>query len=134
MVLWIEEEHRELSAICNPIGTELAEPDKADALLTLSRANRPLVDHVISQLPDHLRQSASSNIKLKTTILEKAQRTDVRNGKEWFRVEHIRDALRFRNTFDSLDDIFFLRDLFRRSGFIFVKIDFGKFLTPKLSG
>ncbi len=82
--------------IFNPIDRAASERRKAAGLAALSTSNLrgPAGDGAEDGCePEHARSSA--NCKAERKIAEKAARPATSSKYPWFRVEHIRDALRF---------------------------------------
>lgn len=64
----------------------------------------------------------------------KAKRPSIKDTKDWFDVEHVRDALRFRTPVQNLNELPTIVKAIKEAGFEIVKPDLDKLLTPKGRG
>lgn len=135
--MMIEEDHVKLEEIINPIDTEASDECKAIELHSLSNKNHTSVSLVAKEITNKYLFPTQHNVKSLTSLTNKARRPEVREKNNWFRVEHVRDALRFRAEIQEPKDlaslVSYFIDVILNRGCIasFVKVETGKMLEPK---
>ncbi len=73
-------------------------------------------------------------LKASEDIVEKANRPSIKETKEWFGVEHVRDSLRFKTPVENLQDLPKILEALKDSGFDVLKLDLEKLVNPKGRG
>jgi hypothetical protein len=120
----------EEASVVNPINLNYRQAKKVSALVKLSRKNAPLVQKVVDRIKNELGLDANLSFKKPETILEKANRPEVKVKKPWFNVEHVRDALRFKAKLDNFENAIQIAKIFKEEGLEVVKLDTGKMMEP----
>lgn len=124
------------AAIFNPIDVNAAPEEKVRQLGELTKANRPVLDQMLSSIDQRLGTTSKSSIKADEKILSKASRPSILKKKPWHRVEHIRDSLRGKTVIERFDQMPQVVDAIRESGagVEVVKVDTAKLLKPDIWG
>lgn len=136
----VEELHKSKREIVNPIKLNDIHSVKVSELCNLSEKNKLSVKYIVERLSDRLSASAEYNLKKQSTISEKTRRARKSPQTEWFDVEHIRDALRFRATFNSLEELKMIMELLIEEAHLknrisnFIKFDMNMIIKPKAWG
>lgn len=123
----VEEDEKDPKDIVNPIRRDVDEETKARDLHALSEKNFVPLKTTVDRLDGKVQTQSTPNRKQEDRILQKARRPSIQKDKPWFRVEHLRDALRFRSvirdikTFEQV-----LEFLVSEVGLSVVKIDLEK--------
>jgi hypothetical protein len=126
-----EEFNSEPEDIVNPV-TGLTPALERDALVSLCNRSTGDFQTVLNAFAERSAMAISApNKKKPETILAKSQRPELLRDKPWFQVRHIRDSLRARGDFKSLDAVAALQD---KELISVVKFDFDKFFKPKIWG
>jgi hypothetical protein len=101
-----EEDQSRPEAIVNPIPLSLrASPeDSLSALDRLRKESLPHLEELCSRLQAETGLISEIHSKSTRSAEEKSRRPSVRRGKPWFTVAHIRDFLRFRTSFGSIQE------------------------------
>jgi hypothetical protein len=120
--------------IFNPIDRQASTDEKIRQLQALSAQNRPLVEDFLKQIDTKLGTESEISFKAPEDIAAKANRPAIKDTKEWFDVEHVRDALRFRTPVQNLNELPSIVRAIKEAGFEIVKPDLDKLLTPKGRG
>lgn len=120
--------------IVNPIDRTATAEQKVAQLMALSKQNQSLVEQFLKRIDTKLGTKSEISFKEPQEILDKAKRPSIRQAKDWFEVEHVRDAFRFRTVVDNLEDLPKIARLLVDSGFTVVKPDVEKLLKPKERG
>lgn len=131
-----EEKRRSLEEkdIVNPIDRNATAEDKVAQLQTLSVESKPLVERFLEQIDVQFGTPSEINFKKPQDILEKANRPSIKESKEWFDVEHIRDSLRFKTPVENLSDLPKIVEQLKASEFEILKLDLDKLIKPKGRG
>lgn len=130
----VGEDNMALEDIVNPIDRGASEPQKAHELALLSASNLMSLQTTVDQLDRQGNTRSQVNCKAEAKIEEKAQRPATRRKYAWFRVEHIRDALRFRSVIDSIASFEAALDFLVGCGMPIVKVDLDKMCNGTLWG
>jgi hypothetical protein len=135
-VLGIERRTESLSEkdIFSPIDRHASTGEKISQLQTLSVENQPLVEKFLKRIDTELGTKSELDFKEPAEIENKANRPAIKETKEWFDIEHVRDAIRFRTPVDNLNELPKIVKALKESGFEIVNPDFGKLLSPKGRG
>lgn len=120
--------------IVNPIDRTATAEQKVAQLMALSKQNQSLVEQFLKRIDTKLGTKSEISFKEPQEILDKAKRPSIRQAKDWFEVEHVRDAFRFRTVVDNLEDLPKITRLLVDSDFTLVKPDVEKLLKPKERG
>lgn len=134
-----EESQTPLAQIVNPIAA-LVKTGRtpAEAMVELRARARPELESLVERLKQATRLNSEINEKAVDTAIEKAQRESTLKKYPWFRIDHLRDFLRFRTALDSISDAVTIVDFFRSeaaAGTIkLVKFDTSKLSEPNVFG
>ncbi|MCC6978144.1 MAG: hypothetical protein IT343_07470 [Candidatus Melainabacteria bacterium] len=120
--------------IVNPIDRSATASQKVAQLMALTKDNKPLVEKFLNNIDTKFGTNSEVGFKHAKDIFEKAQRPSIKEAKEWFDVEHIRDSFRFKTPVENLNDLPKLVERLKESGFEIVKVDLDKLLNPKARG
>jgi len=120
--------------IVNPIDRNARAEEKVAQLERLSAENEPLVEQFLKQLDAEFGTQSEISFKTPQDILDKANRPSIKEAKEWFDVEHVRDSLRFKTPVENLNDLPKIVERLKDSGFEVVNLDLEKLLNPKARG
>jgi hypothetical protein len=120
--------------IVNPIDRNASVETKIAQLEALSKENSPLVESFLRQVDTKFGTKSEISFKTASDIGDKAKRPSIKDTKEWFDIEHIRDALRFRTPVDNLSELPKIVEALKTSVFEIVKPDLDKLIQPKGRG
>lgn len=120
--------------IVNPINRRASVEEKIAQLEALSRENKPLVEKFLRQIDTRFGTKSEVSFKAPEDIVEKANRPSIKDSKEWFDIEHVRDSLRFKTSVQDLNELPALAQALKDAGFVVVKSDLDKLITPKARG
>lgn len=122
----VEEDTKEPEQIFNPIDRIASERDKAQQLAELSANNVDQLTLRVAELDGQGKTVSQVNRKATAKIEEKARRPATRSKYPWFRVEHIRDALRFRSVIRDIASFEVALEFLAKTGMPVVKVDLEK--------
>lgn len=134
-----EESQTPLELIVNPIAP-LVEAGRtpAEAMVELRARALPELESLVERLKKATRTHSKIDEKSLETAIEKSQRETTLKKYSWFRIDHLRDFLRFRTALNSLADAVSIVDFFRSeaaAGAIrLVKFDTSKLSEPSVFG
>lgn len=120
--------------IASPIPSELPREQKLMLIKMMTDKNYQKVQDLCNSISNDVELegcSAGASRKKPETIESKSERPDVKDGKDWLGVEHIRDTFRFKAVvkhFNQLPGVF---QKIVNQGIQLVKMDTEKFLSPK---
>ncbi len=120
--------------IVNPIDRNASVKTKIAQLEALSKENSPLVESFLRQVDTKFGTKSEISFKTASDIADKAKRPSIKDTKEWFDIEHVRDALRFRTPVDNLSELPKIVEALKTSVFEIVKPDLDKLTKPKGTG
>lgn len=120
--------------IVNPIDRQASTGEKIGQLQALSVENQPLVENFLKRIDTELGTKSEISFKASEDIEAKAERPSIREAKEWFDVEHVRDAFRFKTPVDNLNELPKIVEALKTSGFEIINLDLDKLLAPKGRG
>ncbi len=120
--------------IVNPIDRNASLEKKIAQLEALSRENEPLAKSFLERIDAQLGTKSETNFKTAQDIADKAKRPSIKDEKDWFDVEHVRDAFRFKTPVDNLNDLPKIVEALKASEFKIIKPDLDKLLNPKGRG
>ena len=123
--------------VANDVDRSLSEQEKVAALGKLTDQNIGYIERLAHKIDTQCQLESSVSRKSPETILEKSQRPEIRKKKPWFRVEHIRDSLRFRtgiSEFLQVESIFGCLQSEPGDRLEVKKIDLEKMFKPKSFG
>ena len=120
--------------IVNPIDRTASVEQKIAQLEALSRENKPLVEAFLGKIDAEFGTKSEISFKAAKDIADKAKRPSIKDAKDWFDVEHVRDAFRFKTPVDSLSELPKIVAALKASGFEIVKPDLDRLLNPKGRG
>lgn len=120
--------------VVNPIARTASTEQKVAQLMALSEQNKPLVERFLKNVDTTFDTKSEISVKTPQDILDKAKRPSIKETKEWFDVEHVRDSLRFKTPVDNLKDLPEIVKHLLDSGFEVVKLDLDKLIKPKGRG
>jgi hypothetical protein len=120
--------------IVNPIDRNATTEEKIAQLQRLSQENETLVRDFVRRIDTEFGTKSEIRFKAPEDIAEKAKRPSIRDSKDWFDVEHIRDSFRFKTPVDNLNELPKIIEQLKDSGFEVVKLDLDKLLKPKGRG
>lgn len=120
--------------IVNPIDRGATAEEKLAQLQALSAENKPLVERFLNQIDAEFGTQSEVSFKSPQDIVEKANRPSIKETKEWFDIEHVRDSLRFKTPVENLNDLPKIVEQLKDSGFEVLNLDLEKLLNPKGRG
>lgn len=120
--------------IVNPINRSASTEEKIAQLRALSEENKPLVEGFLKEIDTKFGTKSEISFKAPEDIADKAKRPSIKETKEWFDVEHVRDALRFKTPLDNLNELPKIVEKLKESGFEVIKLDLDMLLNPKGRG
>ncbi|MBZ0189840.1 MAG: hypothetical protein K8F91_26580 [Candidatus Obscuribacterales bacterium] len=120
--------------VVNPIDRTASAEQKVAQLMALSEQNKPLVERFLKNIDTKFDTKSEISVKTPQDILDKAKRPAIKEAKEWFDVEHVRDSLRFKTPVDNLKDLPKIVKHLLDSGFEVVNLDLDKLIKPKGRG
>lgn len=120
--------------IVNPIDRKASAAEKIAQLEALSKENEPLAKAFLERIDGQLGTKSETNFKTAKDIANKAKRPSIKDAKDWFDVEHVRDAFRFKTPVDNLSDLPKIVEALKASEFEIIKPDLDKILNPKMRG
>ena len=129
-----EEDSMPEQNITNRIDSTASEEDKVKALGQLTKVNLPKIQRLTRKIDKRLGTHSKVSVKTDKSIVGKANRPSILAEDPWFRVEHIRDSLRFMTAIKDVGQIGDIMGLLVESGIKLVKIDVKKLLKPKKWG
>lgn len=92
------------------------------------------MEKFLKQIDAELGTESEISFKTPQDILGEANRPSIKETKEWFDVEHVRDSLRFKTPVENLNDLPKIVEHLKDSGFEVVNLDLEKLLNPKARG
>lgn len=120
--------------IVNPIDRNATAEEKLAQLQTLSKENEPLAEKFLEEIDTKFGTKSEIHFKKPEEIVNKANRASIKESKEWFDIEHVRDSFRFKTPLDNLNELPKIAEVLKESDFEIVKPDFEKLLNPKKRG
>jgi hypothetical protein len=120
--------------IVNPVDRNATTEKKLAQLRELSEENVWLAKKFLGEIDTKFGTTSEIGIKKPQDILEKANRASIKESKEWFDVEHVRDSFRFKTPVENLNDLPRIVEQLKESGFEIVKLDLDKLIKPKGRG
>lgn len=120
--------------IVNPIDRTATAEQKVAQLMALTEENKPLVEKLLAGIDTKYGTRSQISIKEPQDIIDKARRPSIKETKDWFDVEHVRDSFRFKTPVENLRDLPNIVKELRESGFEIVKLDLDKLIKPKGRG
>lgn len=121
--------------IVNPVDLGASDEDKVRQLNSLTEENRPQVEKFLSLIDGRYGTKSKTSKKEDHKIIEKAHRPRIKETKDWFGVEHIRDSFRFKTVLENIEDLPKIAKDLKESGLCeVVKTDIAKVLQPDIFG
>lgn len=120
--------------IVNPIDRTATQEQKVAQLMALTEENKPLVEKFLTEVDTALGTKSEINAKEAKDILDKANRPSIKEKKDWFDVEHVRDSFRFKTPVENLNELPRIVEHLKNSPFEVVKLDLDKLVKPKGRG
>lgn len=120
--------------IVNPVDRAATQEQKVAQLMALTEENKPLVEKFLREVDTALGTKSEVSIKQPQDILNKANRPLIKDTKDWFDVEHVRDSFRFKTPVENLNELPRIVEHLTNSGFEIVKLDLDKLIKPKGRG
>lgn len=121
--------------IVNQIDLSATEEEKVRQLNALTEENKPQVEKFLSFIDARYGTKSKTSKKEDHKIIEKAHRPRIKDAKDWFQVEHIRDSFRFKTVLENIEDLPKIAKDLKESGLCeVVKTDTAKVLRPDIFG
>lgn len=120
--------------IVNPIDRNATAQGKLAQLQALSKENEPLAEKFLEEIDTEFGTKSEIHFKKPEEIVNKANRASIKESKEWFDIEHVRDSFRFKTPLDNLNELPKIAEVLKKSDFEIVNPDFEKLLNPKKRG
>jgi hypothetical protein len=120
--------------IVNPIDRNADDDEKIRQLQRLTAENQPIVKKLLRDVDSEHGTNSGTSEKLPDRIKEKAHRPSILQEKPYHKIEHIRDAFRFKTVLDNIDALPKIAEKLRDSGVDVVKVDTDKVLNPGVWG
>ena len=118
------------AAIISPIDRNASDQEKVAQLKKLSDVNAPIIRDLLKRVDARFDSSSKLSYKDPEMIAAKGSRASIRARKPWFRIEHVRDSLRFKSVTDDMAQLPAMLEMVRAAGFEIIKIDTAKLLAP----
>lgn len=99
---------------------------KVAALKKLTEHNHPLLQKLTASIDARLGTESRVSIKSDKSLLNKAHRPSILAETPWFRVEHVRDSLRFMTAIRDPGDVGTILGMLLEAKIRLVKIDVRK--------
>lgn len=121
--------------IVNPVDLGASDEDKVRQLNALTEENKPQIEKFLTLIDARYGTKSKTSKKEDHKIIEKAHRPRIKETKDWFGVEHIRDSFRFKTVLENIEDLPKIAKDLKESGLCeVVKTDTAKVLQPDIFG
>lgn len=129
-----EESHKHPQNITNPMNGLVTDAERLDRFASLTQENHPTLVRLTRQIDEVLGTHSRVSIKSVASIRNKAYRPSILRESPWFRMEHLRDSLRFMTAITDIGQVASILDVLLGAQMTLAKIDVAKLVFPKSFG